>query len=360
MSRAKLRVAVIGRSGRGNYGHQLDLAFTGHERAEIVAVADEREAGLREARERTGAPQGYIDFRVMLERERPDLVVVAPRWVDCHEEMALAALDAGAHVYCEKPIAQTLEQADAMVAAAKARGLLFGVALPAVHEPRFARLRALLDDGLIGDVLQLKGLCKWDHRSGGQDFTVLGVHFADMIRRLGGAAVSCTGHLIGGGGPRDGDEQVGPVDGRGMWGAYGLRSGLLATIESWPCGVEDRARHPYRLEVHGTKGILVHRAPYADHSLWHHDGPVTLPGESKWTRIPTEPIARYGDYHRLAAADYLDAIDKGREPACSGEDGTAALEMVHAVYASVLAGTTVPLPLAERAHPLLRAATAVA
>jgi predicted dehydrogenase len=352
VSRARPRVAVIGRTGRGDYGHQLDHAFTGHDRADVVAVADDDPDGLRAAVRRTGAWRGYADYRAMLDRERPDLVVVAPRWIDCHHDMAVAALDAGAHVYCEKPIAQTLEQADAMVAVAEARGLLLGVALPAVHEPRFGTLRDLIDGGLIGDVLQLKGLCKWDHRAGGQDFTVLGVHFADLIRRLGGDPLTCTGYLSGGEEPTEGGEHVGLVAGQRMWGAYRLTGDLLATIESWPCRVEDRARQPYRLEVHGSEGILVYRAPYADHSLWHHDGPAVLPGQPAWTRIPTKPVARYGDYHRLAATDFLDAIEAGREPACTGRDGVAALEMVHAVYASARAGGTVPLPLADRTHPL--------
>ncbi len=50
--------------------------------------------------------------------------------------------------------------------------------------------------------------------------------------------------------------------------------------------------------------------------------------------------------------DFLDALDEDRDPLCSGADGLAALEMIHAAYASQLAGITVPLPLAGRAHPL--------
>ena len=358
MSRPRLRVGVIGRTGRGDYGHQLDQAFTNDDRAEIVAVADDHPDGVKGAVRRTGAGASYSDYRTMLARERLDIVVVAPRWIDCHHEMTLAAVDSGAHVYCEKPIAQTLHQADAMIARAQARGRLLGVALPAVHEPRFARLRETIATGRIGAVLQIRGLCKWDHRSGGQDFTVLGVHFADMIRRLGGPARSCTGYVAAAADPLDdagarpGDENVGLVAGRRMWGAYLLVSGLLATVESWPCDIRDRDRQPYRLEVHGTKGILLHRAPYADHSLWFHDGPVLFPGEGRWTRIPTEPVARYGDYHRMAAKDFLDAIEEGRRPACDGHDGAAALEMVHAVYASALTASSVPLPLANREHPL--------
>ena len=74
-----MRVGIIGHTGRGNYGHYLDMAFVGVEGAEIVALADPDEAGRQAAVAKTGAPTGYADYVQMLEEEKPDIAVVASR-----------------------------------------------------------------------------------------------------------------------------------------------------------------------------------------------------------------------------------------------------------------------------------------
>ncbi|MFD0278262.1 Gfo/Idh/MocA family protein [Kitasatospora sp. NPDC127111] len=353
-----LRVAVIGRTGGGNYGHQLDRAFAVDPRARIVAVADADEAAGRDKAAELGAPQHYTDHRRMLERERPDIVVVAPRHLDCHQELVLDSLAAGAHVYCEKPIAQSLAQADTMVEAAQRAGLRLGNALPFVHEPRFRQVRDLLESGRIGDVVQYRAVCKWDHRGGGQDFLILGVHFADMLRRLAGDPVNCFARVSAGGRPlspehvESGPEAAGLVAGDAIHASYEFGGRLIGTIESWRVGIEERPLQPYRLEIRGTEGILTIRAPYADHSLWYYPLPEVIPGGPAWERLETEEIPFYGRYHQLAAADFIDAVQEGRPPACSGEDGLAALEMIHAAYRSELAGGPVAFPLVNREHPL--------
>lgn len=358
MTGRQWRVGVFGRTGAGDYGHQLDLAFTTDPRARVVAVADPDEQGRRACQERTGAPAGYADYRELLAREHPDIVVVAPRQLDCHEELVLAAVRAKAHVYCEKPIAQSLVAADRMVAAARAEGVRFGVALPAVHEPRFQLLRKMLDDNTIGDLLHMRALCKWDHRGGGQDFLILGVHLADLMRRIAADPVSCfasvtaTGRAITPADALPGQERSGLVAGDRIWAAYTFPGGLVGTIESWRCGIEDRDLQPYRLEMLGSRGVLLLRAPYADHSLWLCEDAAFMPGRSRWQRVDTDPVPSYGSYHRMAATDFLDAIEQNRDPLCSGADGRAALEMIHAAYESQLRVRSVPIPLPQRAHPL--------
>src|SRR6476646_12090525 len=113
----KYRVAVIGRTGKGNYGHGLDTVWLKCDKAEIVAVADENEAGRAAAVKRLSAKAAYADYREMLAKEKPQIVSVADRWPDCHREMVVACAEAGASIFLEKPVAQTLQQADEMVAA---------------------------------------------------------------------------------------------------------------------------------------------------------------------------------------------------------------------------------------------------
>lgn len=113
----KYKVAVIGRTGRGNYGHGLDVVWNEIEQAQVVAVADPDPQGRADAAKRLKAPKSYADYREMLEKERPQIVSVATRFLDCHYDMVLACAEFGCHVFLEKPMCQNLEQADAMIAA---------------------------------------------------------------------------------------------------------------------------------------------------------------------------------------------------------------------------------------------------
>jgi predicted dehydrogenase len=113
----KYKVAVIGRTGRGNYGHGLDVVWNDIEQAQVVAVADPDPEGRAAAAKRLNAPKSYADYRQMLETERPQIVSVAPRWLDCHRDMVLACAEFGCHVFLEKPMCQNLQQADEIVAA---------------------------------------------------------------------------------------------------------------------------------------------------------------------------------------------------------------------------------------------------
>ena len=161
---ARYRVAVIGRTGRGDYGHGLDIVWTGIEQAEVVAVADPDPQGLAAAAKRLKAPRTYADYRQMLERERPQIVSVAPRWLDCHRDMVMACAELGCHVFLEKPMCQSLEQADEMIAAFEKRNLRLAIAHQTRSSPALAQAQKAIADGLLGDILELRGRGKEDRR----------------------------------------------------------------------------------------------------------------------------------------------------------------------------------------------------
>ena len=101
----KHRVGIIGHTGRGGYGHYLDLAFSGVEGAEVIAVSDPDDSGRHNVLKKTGAQNGYANYHQMLTVEKPDITVVASREIGDHLDMVLAAAEAGSHIYLEKPIA---------------------------------------------------------------------------------------------------------------------------------------------------------------------------------------------------------------------------------------------------------------
>src|SRR5439155_6795443 len=90
----KYRVAVIGHTGRGNYGHGIDTVWNAFSQMEVVGVADPDEKGRAGAVARTHAKRSYADYREMLRKEKPDLVGIGPRWMDQRVEMVTAAAEA--------------------------------------------------------------------------------------------------------------------------------------------------------------------------------------------------------------------------------------------------------------------------
>jgi len=113
------RVAVIGSTNRGNYGHAVDTAWLAVPQTKIVAVADDNKGGMAAAARRLKVNRAYLDYRKRLDETKPDIVAVCPRWIDQHRDMAIYALERGSHVYMEKPFCRTLAEADEIVAASE-------------------------------------------------------------------------------------------------------------------------------------------------------------------------------------------------------------------------------------------------
>src|SRR5262245_16269599 len=151
------RVAVIGRTGKGNYGHGIDVVWKEIDNVEIVAVADEDEKGRAAAAERLGAKNAYADYRVMLEKEKPQIVSVCDRWLDAHKDMVVACARAGASVFMEKPMAPTLAEADEMVTACEMHHVKFAIAHQTRYSPRIQRVRDMINDGTLGTLVEMHG-----------------------------------------------------------------------------------------------------------------------------------------------------------------------------------------------------------
>ncbi|MHC1768558.1 MAG: Gfo/Idh/MocA family protein [Verrucomicrobiia bacterium] len=359
------RAAIIGCTGQGDYGHNLDMAFGGVERVTVVALADPNDAGRARAAERVKPQRVYSDYREMLSKEHPDLVVVAPRWSERHFEFAMAALDSGAHVLTEKPFTVTLTEADSLLVAARKKGRRIAVAHQMRLAPSVTHLRRRLEDGLIGDIVQLRAWGKQDARAGGEDMLVLGTHLFDMMRLLAGDARSCTAQVWTKGRPvtradaRPATEKIGPVCGDEIEARYEFARGITASFTS-----RGRLREtlgPWALELLGSKGavrILMDIDPVVLHCRRTLDRSAPSARED-WLPLPDDPSLKlspgergFGAANRRVVLDWLDAIAQDREPQCSGENAMRALEIVMATYWTALQNAPVNIPLAERAHPL--------
>jgi len=152
------RVAVIGHTGRGNYGHGLDTVWLAVPGIRIVGVADADPQGLAKAVARLKAPQRFADYRQMLAQLKPDLVAVAPRWLDQHRDMVVAAAERGVRgIYLEKPFCRTLAEADQIVAACYKHQVRLALAHQTRYSPRLQVVWELIQSGALGRIGEFRG-----------------------------------------------------------------------------------------------------------------------------------------------------------------------------------------------------------
>jgi len=119
--------------------------------AEVVAIASERLSSAKAAAEEFGVPNAYDDWRHMLSTNAFDLVCIATPTVT-HGPMVLAALDAGAHVLCEKPTAMNATEARDMLEKAKELGRLHMIDHELRFNPNRARTAELIANGDLGEI----------------------------------------------------------------------------------------------------------------------------------------------------------------------------------------------------------------
>lgn len=261
-----LRVAVIGTG----FAEKIPLpVFRAHPATEVVAICSRTEANARRVAKAHDIPAYYTDYRRLLAAEAPDLVnVVTPPHL--HLEMTLAALEAGAHVLCEKPLAMNVAQAQQMLEAAQQHGKVHVVN----HEFRYLPARfyqkVLVEEGYIGQPLTLEGTFKtgrradpglawtwWsDAEAGGGALAALASHLIDTFRWLVDDEFAEVTALLHTTYPtrRTADGQTRPVtaDDAAVLGVT-MQGGAYGNLH-----VSSVAQGPdRRVMVHGTAGVLV-------------------------------------------------------------------------------------------------------
>jgi predicted dehydrogenase len=361
---ANLRAAVIGRTGRGDYGHALDEVWLDLPGVELIAVADDNKMGLAKSAAKLKLERAYADYRQMLEEVKPDVVSIAPRWLDQHRDMVLAASERGIHMYLEKPLARTLAEADEMVAACERTHARLVIAHQTRFSPRLVVVKEMIAANKIGRVLEFRGRGKEDQRGGGEDLWVLGTHIMDLMRLLGGDPRWCFGVVTQAGRPivtsdvAEGAEGIGPLAGDAVNAMYGMGGGATAYFASH--GATSGKRPRFGLTVYGSEGILEMTTGYLP-SVKYLDDPSWSPGQSgaKWQAVSSAGLGKSepleNDPHqgnRLAVLELLAAIRENREPRGGIHDARAAIEMIVAVFESHRQAKPVELPLANRQNPL--------
>lgn len=271
------------------------------------------------------------DWRKTVERNDIDAIVITTP-PHLHAEMAIAALNAGKHVFCEKPLSRTVSEAEAMVNAAKAAKRVLKCGFNHRHHPAILEARRRFDNGDFGTPIAMRcryGICgrpgyenEWradPQRAAGGQYGEQGVHAVDLFRWFLGpfSEVSCMtsiGYF---------DKQ--PLEDNGM-AIFRSKMGATAMVHSslthW--------KNLFSLELMGTDGYFAVEglgASYGTEQL--------IVGKRDFDAPFTDQVIHYRGGDKSWAnewAEFKAAIEVGREPLGNGYDGLEAVRAMRASY----------------------------
>lgn len=347
----------MGAGSIARLGHIPGLQKVGG--VEVVALCDRAEDRAGALAREMGIPRVYANFTEMVGKEDLDAVTLGvPNAL--HAPMAIEALEAGLHVFCEKPLAISTEEGGAMLAAAQRSGRTLAMNMQQRTRPEYAGVRRLFAEGSLGEVRYVNA--RWFRRSGipgfGSWFTRrelagggvlmdIGVHMLDVaLWMLGFPEVSAVrGEVQSVHGPR----------GRGLggWGAerhtagvfdvedfaslhLRLKNGGLVTIEvSWATFGQDEMR----VQVLGSEaGVDIDGEKYGGKApvrIFHEN-----PAEDVPLKLPKRPPGTDWDH---TTADFVSSIREGRAPLAPAREGLEMLRILQAGYTSAREGREVVL-----------------
>ena len=288
----------------------------------------------------------YSEFADVLADPTVDAVIncLPPGY---HAEYGVQVAAAGKHLFVEKPIDISLERAERLVSAFRQRGLTLSVVFQNRFSPAAQKVKAALDAGLLGRLIQGDAYVKWyrspeyykanDWRGthaieGGGALINQAIHTIDLLQWFMGPVKSVSGHIR---------TAVHAIETEDLavavleWqnGAVGVIEGATAL---WP-GVKER------LEIHGEKGFLTLEG--GNITAWKVQGceenDYLTPQKVSYGETNSPAISYVN--HKAQIEDFLAAIGEQRDALVSGEEGTKALAIVLAIYASSRQGKAVAM-----------------
>ena len=366
--RNQIKVGIIGSTGRGNYGHGLDVAWKNISGAGVVAVADDNSRGRESALKRLDCKKGYEDYREMLKVEKPDFISICPRYVDQRVPMIEAACESGVRgIYVEKPFARSMAECDRIQKACESARAKVAVAHRNRYHPALPVVRRLIREGAIGKVIALRGRGKEDHRGGGEDLWVLGTHVLDLVNAIAGDPLSCSaelrikGRLVEKSDIKPGNEGLGPLAGDEVHARWKMKNGWTSTFDSIRGHGTKTAN--FGLQIIGNEGVIDLRCDREPLAHFREGSPWLLDRKTEpWVSISsvgigkseTIPISQTVKNHKSALINLIESVEKNRLPLCGLEEGISTVRFVQSVFASHMEnGKNIHFPLKFRKHPFL-------
>jgi myo-inositol 2-dehydrogenase / D-chiro-inositol 1-dehydrogenase len=352
----RTKVAILGA------GFITDIHMESYHRfipeAEVVAVYARKPEKAKEFAAKHNIKNWYTDIDAIINESECEIVdICLPNFL--HAEACIKAAKAGKHIIIEKPLAVTLEEADAMIDACKQAGVKLMYAEELCFAPKYERVRQLVKEGAVGEVYMLKQSEKhsgphtdWFYDvnlAGGGVLMDMGCHAMEWFRWMLDNArpvsvYASMNTVLHKERTRGEDNSIVIVE---------FDNGVTCVAEnSWAKhgGMDDRS------EVHGTGGVV-----YADLFMGnaaisyskHGYGYAMEKADTTvgWSFTVFEEVFNQGYPHELK--HFVDCVRNNKQPVVTGEDGRVVLEIIYAAYASAGLGRKVTLPFtAEVKKPI--------
>ena len=336
----------------------------------LAYLCDTPQATAERAAAQFGFATATDDWRALVASSEVDIVsITTPNAL--HKEMALAAIAAGKHVHCEKPLALTLEDAIEMEAAARRAGVRTMVGYNYTHNPAVTHARRLIADGTIGRLVHFRGWVDEDYQAdpelpwtwraqranaGLGTLGDLGCHLVSMSQLLMGEIDSLiadtqTVHKTR---PLPDGSGQGTVENEDTASAIlryktGAQGTLCTSRSAWG------RKNKLDWEVHGTKGMITFSQERLNElQIYVNDGPkaqqgfrtiLTGPEHAPYGEFCPAPGHQlgFGDLKTIEVATFLRAITAGQEAAPNFTDALAIEHVIHAIDTSAREGCRVTL-----------------
>ena len=301
---------------------------------EVVSVYSRNAERAADYARELNLARSFTDLDAFLADPELDAVYISTT-NDKHRDEAIAAAKAGKHILCEKPLALSVDDAKAMVAQAKASGVVFATNHHLRNLESHRAIKAVIRSGQLGKITSVRigftvylpdNLARWrlnDPSTGAGVVLDLTVHDLDLLRYYFDAdPVAVTGMgLTSGTAPQ------------------GIKDNVM-TIWEFPGDVlvscQDSFMVPFggtAVEVHGTKGSV-----HGEEILWQKpQGRVTVRNAEGTHEVRAEHLVPYD----RTIEDFVRAIHGEGQPSVSGEDGVKALELALAATRSIESGSTI-------------------
>jgi len=342
----------------------------------LAAVAGRNAEAVEAARQQLGFEAAVTDWRELVDRDDVDLIDICTPG-DTHAEIAVAALRAGKHVLCEKPLANTVDEAAEMAAAAReaaASGVFAMCGFTYRRTPALAYAKELIDQGRLGTIRHVRGqyLQDWLHdenapmtwrldksKSGSGALGDIGAHLIDTTQWLTGQSVTGVSGLLetfvktrpeagersglGGVGSADAPRAEVTVDDAAVFSAR-FSEGAIGAYEASRFALG--RKNAFRVEINGTDGSVAFDFE-SNNELQFFDGSEPAAEQGFRRILVTEPDHPYvaawwppghglGYEHGFThqAVDLVTAIAEGRQPTPSFDDALQVQQVLAAVEAS--------------------------
>jgi len=333
-------IAIIGCGAVAEKMHLREYAQV--EGAGVVACVDIVEEKAQHLAELAGGADVFTDYLDVLALDDVQAVdICLPNYL--HAPVAMAAAAAGKHVLCEKPMATSVADAQAMIGAAEKAGVTLMVRQSTRFAPPYSRIKEVVDSGVLGKINSLRGVhChagpeRWtpnyswffnQDTSGGGASLDMGIHICDYILWLAGKdVVEVTGFV----GTLEKEIEVDD----NIMALMRFDDGTFASFQaSWsvkPIGDSS-------LTIHGEKGVLRLR-PDPEHPI-----ALELQTEEGFPDLQYPEISVPGPWG-TACGHFVECLVQGKTPMVTGDDGMRALDVVLAAVESSRTGQTIQLPL---------------